>query len=197
MERPLNLIVELRSIVEPLVLSDLFTSPQPLEVELGCGDASFLLEWAHRNRERNFIGVERLLGRITKVDRKGRRAGLENLRGVRIESSYFLQYLLPAHSVEAIHIYFPDPWPKKRHHKNRLINEGFPALAQAALVPKGKVFLRTDDVPYFSQMVEVFDAAKAFRKIETPSVLAEVLTDFERGFLARGIRTQRAAYQLA
>jgi tRNA (guanine-N7-)-methyltransferase len=196
-ERPLNLIVELRSIVEPLVLSDLFTSPQPLEVELGCGDASFLLEWAQRNRERNFIGVERLLGRITKVDRKGRRAGLQNLRGVRIESSYFLQYLLPAHSAEAIHIYFPDPWPKKRHHKNRLINEGFPALAQAALIPKGKVFLRTDDVPYFSQMVEVFDAAKQFQKIETPSELAEVLTDFERGFLARGIRTQRAAYQLA
>jgi tRNA (guanine-N7-)-methyltransferase len=191
-----NLIVELDSIVEPLGLKTLFTSPQPLEVELGCGDASFLVEFARQHPEKNFIGVERLLGRISKLDRKGRRAGLVNLRGVRIESAYFLQYLLPPHSAEAIHIYFPDPWPKKKHHKNRLIKEGFPALARAALAPKGIVFLRTDDVPYFSQMVEVFDAAKEFKKIETPADLAGLLTDFEKGFHARGIRTNHAAYRL-
>jgi tRNA (guanine-N7-)-methyltransferase len=192
-----NLVVELRSIVEPLALHELFPSPQPLEIELGCGDASFLAEFAQRHPQKNFIGVERLLGRIAKLDRKGRRAGLKNLRGVRIESAYFLQYLLPRLSAEAIHVYFPDPWPKKRHHKNRLINENFPALVRAALAPGGKVFLRTDDAPYFSQMTEVFDAAKAFRKIQTPSALAEVLTDFERDFLARGIKTLRVAYELA
>jgi tRNA (guanine-N7-)-methyltransferase len=191
-----NLIVELRSIVEPLELKALFTSPQPLEVELGCGDASFLVEFARQHPEKNFIGTERLLGRISKLDRKGRRAGLTNLRGVRIESSYFLQYLLPPHSAEAIHIYFPDPWPKKKHHKNRLINESFPALARTALVPDGKVFLRTDDIPYFTQMVEVFDAAKEFKKIETPAELAGLLTDFEKDFHARGISTNHAAYQL-
>jgi tRNA (guanine-N7-)-methyltransferase len=191
-----NLVVELRSIVEPLVLQDLFVTPQPLEVELGCGDASFLLEWAQSHPETNFIGVERLLGRITKLDRKGRRAGLKNLRGVRIESAYFLQYLLPPHSAGAIHIYFPDPWPKKRHHKNRLINEQFPALARAALTPNGKVFLRTDDAPYFSQMTEVFAADKGFEKIETPAALTAVFTDFEKGFHARGIHTLRSAYQM-
>jgi tRNA (guanine-N7-)-methyltransferase len=190
-----SLIVELRSIVEPLALGVLFPKPQPLEVELGCGDASFLVELARQRAETNFIGVERLLGRITKLDRKGRRAGLKNIQGVRIESSYFLQYLLPPHSASAIHIYFPDPWPKKRHHKNRLINEQFPALARAALAHGGKVFLRTDDAPYFSQMTEVFDAAKGFEKIETPVGLAELLTDFERGFHARGIKTHHAAYQ--
>ena len=77
--------------------------------------------------DRNFIGVERLLGRIRKLDRKGRRAGLTNLRGVQIESSYFLQYLLPPRSASVLHIYFPDPWPKKKHRKYRLINESFPA----------------------------------------------------------------------
>jgi len=195
-ERPANLNVELRSIVEPLALPELFTSPQPLEVELGCGDASFLVEWAQRNPEKNFIGVERLLGRIAKLDRKGRRAGLKNLRGVRIESSYFLQYLLPARSASAIHIYFPDPWPKKRHHKNRLISPGFPEICQIALAPQGIVFLRTDDAPYFAQMTEVFDAAKQFKGIETPPGLAELFTDFEKGFHARGIKTLRAAYQL-
>ncbi len=189
------MVVELGSIVEPLSLNGLFSSPQPLEVELGCGDASFLVEHARLHPETNFIGVERLLGRITKLDKKGRHAGLKNLRGVRIESSYFLQYLLPPQSAQAIHIYFPDPWPKKKHHKNRLIDEDFPAIAQAALAPGGKVFLRTDDVPYFAQMTEVFDDAKQFQKIETPPALAEVLTDFERGFLARGIKTLRSAYQ--
>jgi tRNA (guanine-N7-)-methyltransferase len=189
-----SLIVELHSIVEPLALGALFPKPQPLEVELGCGDASFLVELARRSPERNFIGVERLLGRITKLDRKGRRAGLKNIRGVRIESAYFLQYLLPRHSASAIHIYFPDPWPKTRHQKNRLINERFPALARSALSPGGKVFLRTDDASYFSQMTEVFDAATGFKKIETPAELGELLTDFERYFHARGINTRHAAY---
>ncbi len=125
-----NLIVQLRSILQPLDMAELFPQPQPLEVELGCGDASFLIEYARRHPERNFLGVERLLGRLQKLDRKGRRAGLTNLRGVRIESAYFLRYLLPAHSATALHIYFPDPWPKKKHRRHRLINESFPRARQ-------------------------------------------------------------------
>src|SRR5580693_4730667 len=169
---PANLIEELNSIVERLCLSELFFKPQPLEVELGCGDASFLAEYARHHPEQNFIGVERLLGRIQKLDRKGRRAGLTNLRGVRIESAYFLQYLLPPHAASALHIYFPDPWPKKKHRRHRLINENFPALARAALAPGGMIFLRTDDADYFLQMTEVFGADKIFQKIETPDELA-------------------------
>jgi tRNA (guanine-N7-)-methyltransferase len=192
---PANLIVDLQSIVERIALAQLFPKAQPLEIELGCGDASFLAEYARRNPERNFIGVERLLGRIQKLDRKGRRAGLANLRGVRIESAYFLQYLLPPHAASALHIYFPDPWPKKKHRRHRLINEGFPALAQSALAHGGVVYLRTDDADYFTQMTEVFAASKQFQKIETPVELAEVLTDFERDFNAKGIPTLRAAYQ--
>jgi tRNA (guanine-N7-)-methyltransferase len=195
MENQTTLLVELSSIVEPLGLARLFPKPQPLEVELGCGDASFIVEYARRNSGKNFIGVERLLGRISKLERKGRRLELKNLRGVRIESSYFLKYLLPPQSASAIHIYFPDPWPKKRHHKNRLINETFPTLARNALSPGGNVFLRTDDADYFTQMTEVFATDKNFKKIETPVELAEILTDFERDFNSKGIRTLRAAYR--
>ena len=195
MEIQNNLVVELNSIIEPLDLAKLFPRPQPLEVELGCGDASFLVEYARRNPGKNFIGVERLLGRISKLDKKGRRAGLANLRGVRIESSYFLQYLLPPRSASVLHIYFPDPWPKKRHRKNRLVNEHFPALARAALTPGGVVYLRTDDPDYFAQMTEVFGASREFQKVETPVELAELPTDFEREFNTRGIQTLRAAFQ--
>jgi tRNA (guanine-N7-)-methyltransferase len=192
-----SLLVELHSIVERLALAQLFPKPQPLEVELGCGDASFLVKYARRNPDQNFIGVERLLGRIQKLDRKGRRAGLANLRGVRIESAYFMQYLLPPHAASVLHIYFPDPWPKKKHRRHRLINEVFPTLARVALVPGGVVYLRTDDTDYFGQMTEVFGASQEFQRVETPAELAEVLTDFEREFNAQGIPTLRAAYQIS
>ncbi len=191
-----NLLVQLASIVEPLNLPSLFPQPQPLEIELGCGDASFLVEYARRNPAINFLGVERLLGRIQKLHRKGSQLGLPNLRGVRIESAYFLQYLLPPHIAVALHIYFPDPWPKKKHRRHRLINEEFPALARRTLSLGGMVYLRTDDPDYFAQMREVFDAAKEFKQAETPLGLAEITTDFERSFNAQGIPTLRAAYQL-
>ena len=193
---PQNLVIELHSILEPLNLSSIFPRSQPLEIELGCGDASFLAQYAERHPERNFIGVERLGGRIRKLDRKGRRAGLTNLRGVRIESGYFLEYLVPPESATALHIYFPDPWPKRKHLKNRFINERFPELAQRVLQPGGIVYLRTDHADYFEQMESVFAAAKSFRPIETPEKLSSVLTDFEVEFLKQGLKTNRAAYQL-
>jgi tRNA (guanine-N7-)-methyltransferase len=190
------MIYPLTSILDRIDLARLFPAPQPLEVELGSGDGSFLAGYAARHPERNFIGVERLLGRMRKLDRKGRRAGLANLGGVRIESAYFLEYLLPPRSASALHVYFPDPWPKRKHHRHRLINERFPTLAAQALEAGGTVYLRTDDQPYFEQMTAVFAASPAFRPVETPAELAGLPTDFERDFTARGIPTLRAAYRL-
>jgi tRNA (guanine-N7-)-methyltransferase len=193
---PTNLVYALPSIVERIDLAKLFPSQQPLEVELGSGDSSFLAEYARQNVGRNFLGVERLLGRIRKLERKGRRAGLTNLRGVRIESAYFLEYLLPPHSAAALHIYFPDPWPKRKHRRNRLINERFPALARQALAPGGTVYLRTDDQDYAEQMLAVFADDPTFRMVETPPELSALLTDFEKDFQSRGIKTLRAAYRV-
>lgn len=190
-----NLIYELPSILERIDLARLFPKSQPLEVELGSGDGSFLLNHAKQHPERNFLGIERLWGRIKKLDRKGKRLGLENLRGVRIESTYFLEYLLPLESASALHIYFPDPWPKRKHQRHRLVNERFPELARNILQPRGIVFLRTDDRHYFEQMLSVFNAAKAFEAVETPGKLKAVVTDFEAEFNARGIPTNYAAYQ--
>ncbi len=192
----LSLIHPLTSILDHVELGKLFPADLPLEVELGSGDSTFLVEYARRHAEHNFIGVERLLGRIRKLDRKGRRAGLMNLRGLRIESAYFLEYLLPPHSAVAVHIYFPDPWPKRKHRRHRLINERFPTVAQQALAPGGTVYLRTDDANYFEQMLGVFAAAPAFRPVDTPAELSAELTDFEKGFHARGIKSLLAAYCL-
>ncbi|HSU55462.1 MAG TPA: tRNA (guanosine(46)-N7)-methyltransferase TrmB [Candidatus Dormibacteraeota bacterium] len=189
-------IYELASIIERVRLEELFAERLPLDVELGSGDGSFLIEYAGKHPEWNFIGVERLLGRLRKIGKKAVRAGLSNVRGVRIESAYFLEYLLPQHSAAAVHIYFPDPWPKRKHRRHRLINERFPTIAAQALTPGGRVYLRTDDEDYFEQMQAVFQASTGFRGVETPEELANVLTDFEREFNARGVRTLRAAYEL-
>ncbi len=177
-------------------LEQLFPKAQPLEVELGSGDGSFLLEWAGRRPDHNFIGVERLLGRIRKLDRKGLRAGLVNLRGIRLEASYVMEYLLPAASVETLHVYFPDPWPKRKHRKYRLVNSRFTEVAASTLSPGGVVCLRTDDASYFAQMTEVFQANPNFASAEIPADLKSVLTDFEREFQARGVGTLSAAYRL-
>jgi tRNA (guanine-N7-)-methyltransferase len=190
-----NLVYELPSILRPLALAELFPRCQPLEVELGCGDASFLVSCARQNPERNYMGIERLLGRIRKLDRKGRRAGLSNLRGLRIESTYFLRYLLPPHAADALHVYFPDPWPKRKHAKHRMISEGFPALSAQALAPGGVLYLRTDDDSYFQQMLDVFKNAPAWRAVPTPAALKALLTDFEQDFQKHGIRTRHAAFQ--
>jgi len=191
-----GLIYKLPSIVNRLDLGKFFSINQPLEVELGSGDGSFLVEYARRHPEHNFIGVERLLGRIRKMERKGLRAGLTNLRGVRIESAYFLEYLLPRQSAIALHVYFPDPWPKRKHRRHRLINERFPILAVQALVPEGKIYVRTDDHDYFEQMSTVFDASPSFRPIPIPVELSTLLTDFELDFQSRGIKTLSLAYEL-
>lgn len=190
-----SLIYRPASWVERMRLPELFDANRPLEVELGSGDGSFLAQWAKACPDRNFLGVERLLGRLRKLDRKAQRVGLRNLRLLRIEAGYFLEFILPPASVHALHVYFPDPWPKRKHRKNRLIDERFPGLVAQVMAPRGTVYLRTDDENYFGQMREVFGANTDFSLIETPSELAAVITDFERGFQARGIGTLRAAYR--
>jgi tRNA (guanine-N7-)-methyltransferase len=190
-----ELIYRPRSIIQPLALEQMFPKAQPLEVELGAGDGSFLVNYARAHPEMNFIGLERLLGRLRKIDRKARRAGLTNVRGIRFEAAYFVQYLLPRESVQAFHIYFPDPWPKRRHWKNRLITEPFTELLRGALKQGGIVYLRTDDAPYFEQMVRSFQANPRFEEVTPPPELLACQTDFERSFHQRGIPTLSAAYR--
>ena len=102
MSEPDALLHDFQSITEPLRLEELFTQPQPTELEIGCGDGGFLLEYAQRHPERNFLGVERLLGRVRKLSKRGQHAGLNNLRLLRIEARYVLDYLLPERAFSAV-----------------------------------------------------------------------------------------------
>ncbi len=189
-------LYELQSVIDRLPLWTMFPNFQPLEVEIGAGDGSFIDQWHRLHPERNFLALERLLGRLTKIRKKALRSGQRNLLGIRVEAAYFTDYLLPAQCATAFHIYFPDPWPKKRHHKNRLIQPGYAAAVWSALEPGGVVYLRTDDVPYFTHMKEVFASVTGlFAETETPAELAAVTTDFERMFNAQGIPTNYGAYR--
>lgn len=182
-------------ITERLPLEEIFPTQQPLEIEIGAGDGSFLVAYAKAHPELNIVGLERLLGRLRKIERKSRRLGLQNVRLLRLEAAYFVQYMLPPAAVQAFHIYFPDPWPKRRHWKNRLVNDAFTVSLHAALKVGGVVYLRTDDLPYFTQMIDVFGRNANFEKIETPAELLGIVTDFERNFHLRGVATNHATYR--
>lgn len=193
---PPTLIFRPDSFFDPLDIASLFGQSAPLEVELGSGDGSFLAAWATLNPGRNFLGVERLLGRLRKLDRKGLRGGLKNLRLIRVEAGHLVDIMLPPRSVTALHVYFPDPWPKRRHHKNRLVHESFPAMARRALKPGGIVFLRTDFEEYFTAMQDAFRSHAAFVETSTPAELLAVHTDFERGFRERNLPIYHTACRL-
>ncbi len=182
------------SYVDPLPIAELFPKPQPLHLEIGAGDGSFLVAFAQARPELNVLGLERLLGRLRKIEKKSRRAKLENVRLLRIEAGYFVKFLLPPASLEAVHIYFPDPWPKRRHRKNRLIQPEFVQDLHRVLRPGGHLYLRTDDADYFSQMQTVLAAAPNFAALDTPPELLATVTDFEREFHRRGTPTLHAAY---
>ena len=120
----------------------------PLEIDLGCGDGTFLVEMAKHYPERNFLGVERLLGRVRGVCKRVQNLGLTNVRVLRLESSYTLEWLLEKNSVSRLHLLCPDPWPKARHHRRRLVQQDFLQSLHQALTPDGQFLFKTDHPGY-------------------------------------------------
>jgi len=163
----------------------------PLEVDVGCGEGTFLVEMAKRSPERNFLGIERLLGRIRKTTRRVAHQHLENVRLLRLECSYAVRYLLPPGSVSVFHVMFPDPWPKRKHHRRRLINDAFLDAIHAALLSGGELRLTSDDPDYFSHMKRVGLARRDFSGMVPPEDPDYPQTDFEKGFRAQGLPIYR------
>ena len=169
----------------PLDIADIFPRAAPLEVDLGCGDGTFLVALAERFPERNFLGIERLLGRVRSACGKAARSGLRNVRILRVETSYAVEYLFPPRSVEVVHLLFPDPWPKKRHHRRRLVTEGFLAAVHRVLVPDGRFRIATDQEDYFQSIRQLISPA-FFVEEDAKRADGFPLTTFERHFRASG-----------
>lgn len=164
----------------------------PLELDLGCGDGDFLVERARWHPERNFLGTERMLGRVDKVCRKAARLGLQNVRVLRLESAYVVKHLLPPQCVAMAHVLFPDPWPKRQHHPRRLIQEEFLQSVRRVLQAGAELRLKTDDLPYFQWMERVIAASPGFERIEWLDEPDYPLTNFERRFVGQGLPIHRA-----
>lgn len=153
---------------------------RPLEVDLGCGDGSFLLEMAREFPERDFLGVERLLGRVKKVCKKLTRRHLENVQVLRLDSRYVVEWLLPRAAVTRLHLLCPDPWPKLRHHRRRLVQAEFLAAVQRVLVPGGEFLFMTDHEEYFQWATEKVVAFGKFEVLEwTEDSFFYPKTDFQ------------------
>jgi tRNA (guanine-N7-)-methyltransferase len=187
------------SYFETLELGTVFPgrSHLPLEVDIGCGDGTFLIELAGSEPVRNFMGVERLLGRVRRTSRRATRAGLTNLRVLRLESHYVVRYLLPPESVSVFHVMFPDPWPKRRHHHKRLIQTEFLDAVRLALKPGGELRLTTDDLPYYKQMRKAFETHPGFAEEPWEPGEDYPQTDFERIFRCKGLPIYRALLRKA
>lgn len=176
---------------------ELFQNDQPLEVDLGSGDGSFLVQMAMLYPERNFLGVERLIGRVEKTAKRIKERGLTNARVLRIESVYALGWLLPESSVSRLHLLCPDPWPKKKHHNRRIYHnpEFHPALTRV-LVPEGEFLLKSDDLPYYENGVEVMGTHDNYERVDWPlQAFPYPLTDFEEQWLALGKTMNRARWK--
>ena len=173
-------------------LVDLFPRPGPFEVDIGSGEGAFILAMARRFPERNFLGIERLLGRVRKVCRAIARHELANARIVRIEIAYALRYLLPLGTVSVAHVSFPDPWPKRYHQRRRLVQDGFMEALHGILAEGGELRVKTDDEPYFRWMEKTFERAKGYERVEWDEGPDYPITDFERRFLAQGLPIYRA-----
>jgi tRNA (guanine-N7-)-methyltransferase len=120
--------------------------------EVGCGHGHFLTAYATAHPDQTCIGIDITSDRIVRADRKRERAKLKNLRFIRADADDFLAVMPERARFTSIFILFPDPWPKRRHHKNRVVREAF-LTAAAARSGKGVgLHFRTDHDPYFKDV---------------------------------------------
>jgi tRNA (guanine-N7-)-methyltransferase len=168
----------------------LFGNTQPLEIEIGTGKGTFLVARASARPELNFLGLEWARPYATYSADRFRRNGLTNVRMLRADAGPFFKDRLADQSVWRVHIYFPDPWPKRRHHRRRLIQPGFLQQVHRVLRPGGQLIVVTDHLDYFYQIRSVLHAARGFVTIPFPRMTSRegelVGTNFERKYIAQG-----------
>ena len=177
----------------------LFGRSAPVHIEIGSGKAAFLLKQAMAQPDVNFLGIERANKYYRyAVDRVGR-WGLTNIRIIRTDAAHFLAEFVPADSIDCFHIYFPDPWPKRRHHKRRFFCQANLEHLIRSLKTGGAIKAATDYAEYFELITELFEANK--HRLEPgeffPTAGAQpgewVGTNFERKYL----KQKRPIYTLA
>ena len=163
---------------------EIFARAAPLVLEIGSGMGETTAHIAEANPETDYVAVEVHGPGVGSLLKKIEAAGLQNLRLIRHDAVQVLEKMIADGSLAGIHLFFPDPWPKKRHHKRRLVQPAFTALAARKLAPGGYIHAATDVPDYAEQMDTVFSAEpllmKASLERERP------VTKFERRGIGLG-----------
>ena len=174
--------------LEPYDFKAAFPHPErPLEVDIGSGKGRFLAARSGRFPEVNYLGIERQLGRIHSSGRRCERAGRENVRVFRMEGCYAINFLMPPAYVANYYFFFPDPWPKARHHDNRLFNPAFMDALFRTLEAAGCLHVSSDHLPYFEEIYALLQQDARFAEIEPFVPCEEEVTDFELIFAHKKI----------
>jgi tRNA (guanine-N7-)-methyltransferase len=134
-----------------------FTDPSlPLEIEIGSGKGTFLIQQAARQPDTNFLGIEWAREFYAYAADRLRRRGLGNVRLLNADATEFLHWRCPDGVARVIHLYFSDPWPKARHHRRRVVQDRFLEDAWRVLMPGGELRIVTDHDEYWAWMEEHF-----------------------------------------
>ena len=187
---------------QPVAWSEVFGNDRPVELEVGPGKGLFLANAAARRPDRNFFGVEVARKYARKAAERVAKKSLTNVRVLAGDARRFLSQLVPPRSVAAVHIYFPDPWWKKRHKKRRVFCEAFVLDVARLLVPGGDFPIATDVEEYFGVMKDLMAAHPEFLPLpdpepNTPEHDLDYLTNFERKYRIEGRAIYRAQYRLS
>jgi tRNA (guanine-N7-)-methyltransferase len=181
---------------EPVDLNVIFGRSVPKMIEIGFGNGEALLAFAQLHPEIDCIGVEVHRPGVGHLLLGVEATNLSNVRVINHDAVEVLGHTIAAASIDAIHIFFPDPWPKKRHHKRRLIQAPFVALLARVLRSGGTLRLATDWENYALQMREVLDADRNFTNVSPEGFVdrndERILTRFER----RGHRLGHGVWDL-
>lgn len=128
----------------------------PFELEIGCGKGTFILEESRARLDTNFLGIEWEGEYYAYSADRLRRVNATNARMLRADATEFLRWRMPDAMIQVIHLYFSDPWPKQKHHKNRVVQDRFLADAWRTLVPGGELRIVTDHSDYWAWMETYF-----------------------------------------
>jgi tRNA (guanine-N7-)-methyltransferase len=185
----------------PINWAELFGNDHPIELEIGSGKGLFLINAATSEPSHNFLGVElaRKYARLA-AERLARRQ-LTNAKIWRGDARLIMEQLIPESSLRAVHVYFPDPWWKKRHKKRRVFTEELVAQIGRALKPGGELRVASDVEEYFGLTQRLIDAHPVFREqpvpdLKDPEHALDYLTNFERKYRIEGRPIYRAHYSL-
>jgi len=182
-------------IPRPVDLLAAFTRRAPLVLEIGFGMGDATATIAQAQPERDFLGVEVHTPGVGALLKRIGELGLTNLRLIQHDAVDVLQHMLAPDSLAGVHVYFPDPWHKKKHNKRRLIQPGFVALLASRIAPGGYLHCATDWQPYAQQMLEVLSSQPALRNTAAdyaPRPAHRPLTKFEN----RGLRLGHGVWDL-